>query len=89
MLISYTYTVSGAGQQFTLANPPMGTTPSFQAQLYTSFQGKPANVKLFNCVSSKLSFATKLEDFTIPELDFDIFANAAGNVLQWSFAEAS
>jgi hypothetical protein len=89
VLVSYTYTVSGTGQELTLANPLMGTTPTFQAQLYTSFQGKPCNVKLFNCVSSKLSFATKLEDFTIPELDFDIFANAAGNVLQWSFAEVS
>jgi hypothetical protein len=89
VLISYTYTVSSSGQELTLANPLMGTTPTFQAQLYTSFQGKPCNVKLFNCVSSKLSFATKLEDFTIPELDFDIFANAAGNVLQWSFAEVS
>ena len=89
VLISYTYTVSSSGQELTLANPLLGTTPTFQAQLYTSFQGKPCNVKLFNCVSSKLSFATKLEDFTIPELDFDIFANAAGNVLQWSFAEVS
>lgn len=89
VLISYTYTVSGAGQQVTLANPLLGTTPTFAAQLYTNFQGKACNVKLFNCVSSKLSFATKLEDFTIPELDFDIFADGAGNVLQWSFAEAS
>ncbi|MDE2229905.1 MAG: hypothetical protein KGL11_12815 [Alphaproteobacteria bacterium] len=89
VLLSYTYSVAGAGQQFTLANPLLGTTPTFQAQLYTSFQGKPVNVKLFNCVSSKLSFATKLEDFAIPELDFDVFANPAGNVLAWSFAEVS
>jgi hypothetical protein len=89
VLISYTYTVAGSGQQVTLANPLLGTTPTFQAQLYTSFQGKPCNVKLFNCVSSKLAFATKIEDFVIPELDFDIFANAGGNVLQWSFAEVS
>jgi len=89
VLISYTYTVASSGQQLTLSNPLLGTTPTFQAQLYTSFQGKPVNVKLFNCVSSKLAFATKLEDFIIPELDFDIFANAAGNVLQWSFAEVS
>ena len=89
VLISYTYNVMGSGQQLTLANPLLGTTPTFQAQLYTSFQGKPVNVKLFNCVSSTLTFATKLEDFVIPELDFDIFANAAGNVLQWSFAEVS
>ena len=89
VLISYTYTIAGTGQLLTFANPLMGTTPTFQAQLYTSFQGKPCNVKLFNCVSTKLAFATKLEDFVIPELDFDIFANTAGNVLQWSFAEAS
>jgi hypothetical protein len=89
VLISYTYNVMGSGQQLTLANPLLGTTPTFQAQLYTSFQGKPVNVKLFNCVSAKLTFASKLEDFVIPELDFDIFANAAGNVLQWSFAEVS
>jgi len=89
VLISYTYNVTGSGQQLTLVNPLLGTTPTFQAQLYTSFQGKPVNVKLFNCVASKLTFASKLEDFVIPELDFDIFANAAGNVLQWSFAEVS
>ena len=89
VLISYTYNVTGSGQQLTLVNPLLGTTPTFQAQLYTSFQGKPVNVKLLNCVSSKLTFASKLEDFVIPELDFDIFANAAGNVLQWSFAEVS
>lgn len=89
VLVSYTYTVASAGQQLTLSNPLLGTTPTFQAQLYTSFQGKPVNVKLFNCVSAKLAFATRLEDFVIPELDFDIFADAAGNVLQWSFAEVS
>lgn len=89
VLLSYTYAAAGAGQEFTLGNQPLGTTPTFQAQLYTSFQGKPVNVKLFNCASSKLSFATKLEDFVVPELDFDVFANAAGSVLAWSFAEAS
>jgi hypothetical protein len=89
VLISYAYTVAGSGEQFTLANPLLGTTPTFQAQLYTTFQGQALSVKLFSCVSNKLSFGTKLEDFAIPELDWDIFANPAGNVLQWSFAEAS
>lgn len=89
VLLSYTYSVAGSGQQFTLANPLLGTTPTFQAQLYTSFQGKTVTVSLYNCVSSKLAYATKLEDFTVPELDFAVFANAAGNVLDWSFSEAS
>jgi hypothetical protein len=89
VLLSYTFTVSGSGQQVTLPNPLLGTTPTFQAQLFTTFQGQPLNVKLFNCVSNKLGFHTKLEDFVVPELDFNVAANAAGNVLQWSFAEAS
>jgi uncharacterized protein YaiE (UPF0345 family) len=90
VLLSYTYTVTTAGtQQLTVSNQLMGVTPTFQAQLYTSFQGLPLNAKLYNCVSAKLGLATKLDDFMVPELDFDIFANAAGNVMNLSFGEAS
>jgi hypothetical protein len=89
VLINYIYTAATGGQKIALINQPIGTTPTFSAQLYTSFQGKTATVSLYNCVSSKLSYATKLEDFTIPELDFSVFANAAGNVLDWSFNEVS
>ena len=89
VLISYTYTVSASGQKIPLTSQLLGTTPTFQANLFTTFQGKAVNVKLYNCVSNKLGYATKLEDFTVPELDFAIFANSAGNVLDWSFAEAS
>ena len=39
--------------------------------------------------SNKLSFHTKLEDFVLPEFDFSCFADPAGNVMTWSFAEAS
>jgi hypothetical protein len=38
---------------------------------------------------SKLTFGTKLEDFVMPEFDFACFADTAGNVMTWSFAEAS
>jgi len=93
VLISYQYTVSGSGQQFTLANPLLGVQPSFQIVLETSYQSptgiKKADLTLFNCVSSKLSMDAKQEDFTIPEMDFEAFANSAGNVFTWSFSEAS
>jgi hypothetical protein len=89
VLINYIYTASSGGQKIPLINQPVGTTPTFSAQLFTSFQGKNVTVSLYNCVSSKLSYATKLEDFTVPELDFAVFANAAGNVLDWSFSEVS
>lgn len=91
LLVSYQYTVSASGQSFTLANPLLGVQPSFQIILETSYQSptglKKADLTLFNCVSSKLSLDAKQEDFTIPELDFEAFANAAGNVFTWSFSE--
>lgn len=92
LLISYQYTNSGA-QGFTLSNPLLGIQPSFQAVLTTSYQSpsglKKADLTLYACVSSKLSLNSKQEDFTIPEMDFEAFANASGNVFNWSFSEAS
>jgi hypothetical protein len=89
VLASYTYTVAGSGQKFTVANQLLGTTPTFQAVFYTSFQGQAVSLQLNNCTSTKLSFQTKLEDFVMPEFDFSCFADASGNVMTWSFAEAS
>ena len=89
VLITYTYTISGTGQKFTVANQLIGTTPTFQALFYTTFQGQAVTLQLNNCTSSKLSFGTKLEDFVIPEFDFSCFADTSGNVMTWSFAEAS
>ena len=38
-------------------------------------------------LATKLSIATKQDDFLIPELDFSSFANAAGQVLKWGTSE--
>ena len=37
----------------------------------------------------KLSFGTKIEDFLIPEFDFQCFANAAGQVMTFNFGDAA
>ena len=89
ILVNYTYTVATAGQKFTVANQLLGTTPTFKAKFYTTFQGQPVSLQINNCTSSKLSFQTKLEDFAIPEFDFSCFADSAGNVMIWSFGELS
>jgi hypothetical protein len=89
VLVSYTYSLDGAGHKFTVTNQLLGTTPTFQAQFFTTFQGQAVSLTLNNCTSSKLSFKTKLEDFVMPEFDFSCFADAAGNVMTWSFAEVS
>lgn len=89
VLISYTYAIPASGQKLVVTNQLLGTTPTFKAKFYTTFQGQPISLQLNNCTSNKLSFGTKLEDFTMPEFDFSCFADAAGNVMTWSFAEVS
>jgi hypothetical protein len=89
ILLTYTYQIAASGQKFAVTNQLTGTTPTFQAQFYTTFQGQAVSLKLNNCTSSKLSLNTKLEDFVVPEFDFSCFADATGTVMTWSFAEAS
>jgi hypothetical protein len=89
VLISYTYTIAVVGQKFTVTNQLLGTTPTFACNFYSTFQGKAITVAINNCTSSKLAFGTKLEDFVLPEFDFSCFADAANNMMTWSFAEAS
>ena len=89
VLLTYTYAITGSGQKFAVTNQLTGTTPTFQAQFFTTFQGQAVSLKLNMCTSSKLSFQTKLEDFVVPEFDFSCFADSTGTVMTWSFAEAS
>jgi hypothetical protein len=42
--------------------------------------GAQWSLRLFNCVSTKLSLASKTQDFVIPELDFEAFANTANSI---------
>ena len=89
VLLTYTYTIPASGQILKVTNPLIGTTPTFSANFYTTFQGKSVTVNMPNCVSNSLKFQTKLDDFVIPEIDFSAFADAAGNVMTWSFNEVS
>ena len=91
MLISYQYTVSATGQKISITNPLLGATVNFALNLYglDPTNGKSYSLQLNNAVSSKLTFGTKLEDFIMPELDFDCYANAADVVGQWNFGDAA
>ena len=89
MLISYNYGITATGSKILINNPLLGATISFSANLYAidPTTNLALNLQLYNCVSSKLSFGTKLEDFVYPELDFQCFVNAAGNLGQWNFPD--
>lgn len=93
VLITYTNTVTTATiQSTTIANKPIGTTPTFQLDYYTNLNQPgltPFAVRLFACVMAKLSLGFKLEDFAMPELDFSMFANNAGNIFDAVYPQIS
>ena len=81
VLISYSYTQT-TGTQTTITNPILGTSTPFQVDFYQADPNSSQQwgLRLFSCLSSKLTLATKLEDFTIPEFDFEAYANSANQI---------
>ena len=83
VLISYSYTQTVTGSKSVIVNNLMGVAPTFQVDFYQTnpnVAGAQWSLRLYNCVSSKLSLASKNSDFTIPEMDFEAFANASNSV---------
>lgn len=89
--ISYQYSIPLAqnptGQKSTVANVLMGQAPAFKADIFVPYAGKSLCLTLPKCISSKFTFGTKLDDFMVPEFDFEGFADAAGNALYYSLSE--
>ena len=88
VFISFAYSAtSTAAKKSTVVNVLMGQAPTFQADFVNSYGGKLITMKLYACVGTKLAFATKLDDFMVPEFDFEAFANGAGQVMDWGTSE--
>ena len=87
MDISYLRTVVGVGVTQKISNQLMGYQPVVTITFRTTFLGQEAIIILYAGVIGKLNLASKLDDFTIPEVDFECFANSAGKVLDIYAAE--
>ena len=87
VFINYQYTVSASGKTMNIVNVPMGYSPTFSMDILVTGKGKSLIYTFPQCISSKLSLATKLDDYAIPEFDISAFANAAGQVCTISTAE--
>ncbi len=87
VFIDYQYSVAASGKTIAYNNMPMGGAPTFMLDIGLTNQGKSQSLRFYNCISSKLSMATKLDDFTIPELDVIALANTAGQVFALTTAE--
>lgn len=86
LLFSYAYDAA-TGFKTAITNQPMGTFARFQTDLFQNnpeVSGGEWGARLYACASSKLSLATKQDDWIIPSMDFSIFANAAGKVLDFN-----
>lgn len=80
VLIDYIYPVTASGIHIPINNQLMGTAPKFAVVLSEVYEGSTLVIRLNACVSNKLAMATKLEDFTIPELDFEAMVDASNSI---------
>ena len=91
VLISYQYTAAAVGQSIAVNTAIIGPNINFSANLFAfdSNTGKQFSMYLYNCVMEKLDFGTKMEDFVMPEMDFQAYANAAGQVAKLNYGDLS
>ena len=94
VLISYGYTqiATGTGSRFTITNPLLGAAPRFQVDFYQMAPSTTASTnngwsfRLYSCISTKLSISSKLEDWSVPEFDFEAVTNASNQLGTWNTA---
>ena len=89
--VTYTSTTT-VGQSLLVSNQLIGTSPTFQLDYYTNLNqptAKPFAIRCYQGIASKAALAFKLEDFMMPEIDFDLFANNSGNIFNFVFPEIS
>lgn len=89
VVIAYNYSISATGSSILVPPTLLGPTLTFAIN-FTAVDPTNNAVftgQFFNAVCSKFSFGTKLEDFAMPEFDFQLFANAAGNIGQFNFPD--
>jgi hypothetical protein len=90
VVISYLY--SGAAVvQLTITNQFMGFTPTFSGVFYQNraTQGAAGQLTLVLnlCVSQRLTFPSRLDDYGIPDFDFQALSPASGTIGTLSTSE--
>jgi hypothetical protein len=80
VLISYTQTQTTPGTTIEIDNQLMGWGPVFQAVFRAAFRGQETNIVLNACIAGKLSLQSKVDDFTVPEIDFSAFQDQNGKI---------
>ena len=87
VLLNYTYT-SATGNKIAISNQLAGQQPTVKLVLNEGYNSQFLEMELNAVIFSKLSLDFKNEDWTVPELDFSVFADAANNIGSFSLATA-
>ncbi|MEN6634788.1 MAG: hypothetical protein ABFC56_02960 [Clostridiaceae bacterium] len=81
LLFNYTYS-STSMIKIAGDNKLMGSSPVFEVLLAESYKSNVLNIKLFQAISTKLSFPFKNTDHSIQDFEFSAYANSAGHVYE-------
>ncbi|WP_179998026.1 hypothetical protein [Acinetobacter sp. YH12239] len=88
VFISFKYTATVAGAKSgVVSNLDMGYTPEFSVDLMRDYKGKFFGMEFFRCVSNKLAFSSKQDDYDLPEFEFQPMADDLGRVFKWTTSE--
>jgi hypothetical protein len=71
----------------TIQNLPMGAAPICRLDVFFKKNGKTFGTSYPNAIASKLGWQSKQDDYMVPEIEFEAFADSAGNVMYRSFSE--
>lgn len=86
--ITYLYRVTSGGGRFDITNQELGISPIFGMYLSQSRNTRNLLLQLDAAIATKLSLATKLDDYTIPDFGFSCFAHPdTGRIGQYNFSD--
>lgn len=94
VFIDYMFTVPTTGQTITVVNTLLGVAPTFKPVMSMSYVNPTGATQqmvlsMNAATSNKLSLASKLEDFLMPELDFSCYCDSANVLMSVSLAETN
>jgi len=79
--ISYSYTVAASGKTIAYANQLMGAGTVIGVAMFNTFRGKSFGLRMNAATLTKHSLPFKNDDYAIQDIEYEAFADGAGNVL--------
>jgi hypothetical protein len=79
VLLDYTYSAT-TGWTMASGNPLMGNTPKFSTTFTQQYENNILTISMPNCVGSKFTLPTKIDDYVIEEFDFQAFSGSGSPI---------